>query len=51
VCFRIEDGPTTAGIRAAVLVLVGVTGGVLAGVALFVSRYVRRTRTLNAERT
>jgi heme/copper-type cytochrome/quinol oxidase subunit 2 len=42
VCFRIEEGPTTAGVYAAVLVLVGVTTGVLGGFAAFIVRFVRR---------
>jgi hypothetical protein len=44
VCFQMEDGPVTRGVRAAVLVLVGVTTGVLAGFAMFIVRFVRRTR-------
>lgn len=44
ICFQVEEGPVTDGIRAAVLVLVGVTGTVLAGFAAFIVRFVRRTR-------
>jgi hypothetical protein len=44
ICFQVEDGPVTAGVRAAVLVLIGVTGVVLSGFALFIVRFVRRTR-------
>jgi hypothetical protein len=49
VCYRIDDGPTTAGIRAAVVVLVGVTGAVLCGFGAFVARYLRRTRVTEGE--
>ena len=42
VCFRIEEGPVTDGVRAAVFVLIGVTVGVLAGFAVFIARFVRR---------
>lgn len=44
ICFQVEEGPVTDGIRAAVLVLVSVTGTVLAGFAAFIVRFVRRTR-------
>ena len=44
VCFQMEDGPASDGVRAAVLVLVGVTTTVLAGFASFIVRFVRRTR-------
>ena len=44
VCFRIDDGPTSAGIRAAVVVLVAVTAAVLGGFGLFVLRFLRRSR-------
>ncbi|MFI5177571.1 MAG: hypothetical protein ACHQO8_03355 [Vicinamibacterales bacterium] len=44
VCFRVEDGPVAEGLRAAVLVLVGVTTGVLAGFAVFIARFVRRSQ-------
>ena len=42
VCFQIDDGHTAAGVRAAVWVLMGVTGVVLGGFAVFVRRLVRR---------
>ena len=42
VCFRIEEGPVTSGVRAAVLVLIAVTVGVLAGFAVFIAGFVRR---------
>ncbi len=42
VCFRIEEGPVSDGVRAAVLVLVAVTVSVLAGFGLFIARFVRR---------
>jgi hypothetical protein len=45
ICFQVEDGPVTAGVRAAVLVLIGVTGAVLSGFAAFIVRFVRRTRS------
>jgi hypothetical protein len=43
VCFRVDDGPVAAGVRAAVLVLMSVTCGVLLGVAVFVRRLVQRS--------
>jgi len=42
VCFRIEEGPVSNGVRAAVIVLIGVTVSVLAGFAVFIARFVRR---------
>jgi len=42
VCFRIEEGPVADGVRTAVLVLIGVTVGVLTGFAVFIARFVRR---------
>jgi len=45
VCFRIEDGPVTDGVRAAVLVLMAVTSSVLAGFAVFIAGFIRRSRT------
>jgi len=42
ICFRVEEGPVTDGVRAAVLVLMGVTAGVLAGFGVFIARFVRR---------
>jgi len=44
ICFQFEQGPVTAGMRGAVLVLMGVTVGVLAGFAVFITRFVRRAR-------
>lgn len=44
ICFQVEDGPVTDGVRAAVIVLMSVTGAVLSGFALFIARFVRRTR-------
>jgi len=44
VCFGVEAGPVTDGVRAAVLVLIGVTTGVLAGFGVFIARFVRRSR-------
>ena len=49
VCFRFEAGPVTDGLRAAVLVLVGVTVAVLSGFAVFIARFVRRARLLEGE--
>ena len=43
VCFQIEDGPAAAGVRAAVIVLLGVTVSVLAVAGLFVVRFARRS--------
>jgi hypothetical protein len=42
VCFQMEDGQAAAGVRAAVLVLAGVTTAVLAGFGVFIRRLVRR---------
>ena len=42
VCFRIEEGPVSDGVRAAVVVLISVTVGVLTGFAVFIARFVRR---------
>lgn len=44
ICFQVEDGPTSSGIRAAVFVLMGVTVSVLAGFARFVVRLARRSQ-------
>jgi hypothetical protein len=49
VCFRIEDGPVTSGVRAAVLVLIGVTTGVLTGFGVFITRFVRRAAAAEDE--
>lgn len=42
VCFRIEAGPVSDGVRAAVFVMLGVTVGVLSGFGFFISRFVGR---------
>lgn len=42
VCFRMEDGPMASGVRAAVLVLVGVTSIVLVPCAVFIAGFARR---------
>ena len=44
VCFRVEEGPVSDGIRAAVIVLMAVTGCVLTGFGVFISRFVARTK-------
>ncbi len=44
VCFRMEEGPVTDGVRAAVVVLMAVTSTVLAGFAVFIHGFVRRLR-------
>jgi hypothetical protein len=48
ICFQIEDAGVVSGVRAAVVVLGGVTAGVLVGVAMFARRLVKSER---AERT
>jgi hypothetical protein len=45
VCFRMEEGPVTAGVRAAVIVMMTVTVSVLAGFAIFIRGFVQRSRT------
>jgi len=42
ICFRVEQGPVTDGVEAAVFVLMGVTTGVLSGFGVFIVRFVRR---------
>lgn len=42
VCFQIEDGPVSDGVRAAVVVLMGVTVSVLGGFAVCIVKFVRR---------
>jgi hypothetical protein len=49
VCFQVEAGPVTAGVRAAVVVLIGVTLGVLAGFGVFVARFVARERSAECQ--
>ena len=44
VCFRMEEGPVSAGVRAAVIVLMTVTVSVLLGFAIFIRGFVRRSR-------
>ena len=44
ICFQVDEGPVTSGIRAAVAVLGGVTVAVLSGFGLFAVRFVRRSR-------
>ena len=44
ICFQVEDAGVVDGVRAAVVVLGGVTGGVLVGVAVFARRLVKAER-------
>jgi hypothetical protein len=46
ICFQVEQGPVTDGVRAAVVVLVGVTIGVLSGFGVFVARFVARSNAV-----
>jgi len=46
ICFGVDQGPVTDGVRTAVLVLVGVTLTVLAGFGVFIARFVRRSRAV-----
>jgi hypothetical protein len=48
VCYGSPDSPTTSGVAAAILSLLGVTGGVLAAFASMFLRIRRRTRALDA---
>jgi hypothetical protein len=41
ICFQIEDGHVSAGVRAAVVVLIGVTSTVVGGCAVFFGRLLR----------
>jgi hypothetical protein len=50
VCFRMEEGPVTEGVRAAIVVLLGVTTAVLAGFAVFIHGFVRRASYLEMGR-
>jgi hypothetical protein len=43
ICFQVEENATTDGVQLAVLVLLGVTTGVLGGFGAFIVRFVRRT--------
>jgi hypothetical protein len=45
VCFRMDDGPVSDGVRAAIVVLMGVTTTVLAGFAVFIRGFMQRERT------
>jgi hypothetical protein len=45
ICFRVEEGPVTDGIRAAVVVLIAVTSCVLTGFAVFIGKFVSRTKS------
>ena len=49
VCFRMDEGPVTDGVRAAVVVLMGVTTTVLAGFAVFIRGFIRRARAVELE--
>lgn len=49
ICFRVEGGPVVDGVRAAVLVLMGVTVAVLAGFGAFIVRFVRRAAATGGE--
>ncbi len=51
ICFQVEQGPVTDGVRTAVIVLVAVTTGVLTGFGAFIVRFVRRARAVEAART
>jgi hypothetical protein len=44
ICFQVDAGPVTAGVRAALVVLIGVTVGVLTGFGVFAARFVARER-------
>lgn len=46
ICFQAEESAVTDGIRAAVVVLVGVTTGVLSGFGWFIAGFIRRSRRL-----
>ena len=45
VCFRMDDGPVSDGVRTAIVVLMGVTTTVLAGFAVFIRGFMHRERT------
>lgn len=47
ICFQIEQGPVTAGVRAAVIVLMSVTVTVLAGFGVFIRRLVHASNLPN----
>lgn len=44
VCFQIEDGPVSDGVRTAVVVLMGVTLAVLSGFGVCIVKFVRRNQ-------
>lgn len=44
ICFQLDDGPTSSGVKAAVVVLMAVTVGVLSGFGVFIRNFVRRSR-------
>ena len=44
VCFQVEPGPLTNGVRAAVVVLMAVTTSVLGGFAVFIIGFARRSQ-------
>ena len=46
ICFQFEESAVTDGVMAAVVVLVGVTAGVLGGFGTFIARFVKRSRYL-----
>jgi hypothetical protein len=46
ICFQVEPGAVSNGVRAAVVVLVGVTSAVLTGFAVFIARFARREARL-----
>lgn len=46
ICFRVEDGPTASGVRAAIFVLVAVTASVLTACGTFVVRFARRAAAM-----
>jgi len=47
ICFQFEESAVTDGVIVAVVVLVGVTTGVLGGFGTFIARFVKRSRRLN----
>ena len=49
VCFRMEEGPVTDGVRLAVLVLMGVTTMVLTGFGVFIRGFIRRARAVEPQ--
>jgi len=45
ICFQVEEGRATDGLRAAVIVLIAVTVVVLSGFGAFIVRFVRRSES------